>query len=624
MDPGTDDSPTFWKSLQQNIQLLWARFMAWMEGFRLTPGWTRGAVWAAGVLVALSGAYNGLYAFTGFGTWVDIVVFTALSLLGYLALIFLGPWLLRLLFKLPPLLWVSAGAAVAAQIYFWNDYTWINWIFIAAASLGALALGASLYAILKGDWRGALLRKKIMLVFLLLLGTAAVVTLGVFFFHPGTPAASLAVQVPLGSPTIDAPNPALPGDYEVHALTYGSGTDRWRPEYGAEADLITQPVSAASYVSYKGWKGKMRQWFWGFSPAETPVNGRVWYPEGEGPFPLVLIAHGNHAMTDYSDPGYAYLGELLASRGFITVSVDQNFFNGGIYGESSGENDARAWLLLKHIEVWEGWNIDPDSQFYRRVDLENIGLIGHSRGGEAAVHAAAFNQLSRYPTNARIQWRFNYGIKAVAAIAPVDKQYQPGDHPTTLTDVSYLVLQGSHDSDLDNFLGIQQFDRIKFSGEDSGSFAAAVYIYRANHGQFNTVWGDRDSRAIKGQFLNRRALLSGEEQRQAASLFLSAFLETNLHGNPEYLTIFQDYRTAGDWLPQTGYIAQYRDAGEQIVAAFEEDADVTTLSLDGGSVSVSNSLQWSEQQLRFRDNKRQDDHVVRLRWSGIAGAYTLT
>ena len=39
--------------------------------------------------------------------------------------------------------------------------------------------------------------------------------------------------------------------------------------------------------------------------------------EGAGPFPLVLIVHGNHDMAEFSDPGYEYLGELLASRGFI-------------------------------------------------------------------------------------------------------------------------------------------------------------------------------------------------------------------------------------------------------------------------------------------------------------------
>ncbi|MDZ7646020.1 MAG: hypothetical protein U5K54_01920 [Cytophagales bacterium] len=61
----------------------------------------------------------------------------------------------------------------------------------------------------------------------------------------------------------------------------------------------------------------------GIGVNQFPSNGRVWYSEGEGVFPLVLVVHGNHGMEEYSDPGYAYLGELLASRGFIVVFVDE-------------------------------------------------------------------------------------------------------------------------------------------------------------------------------------------------------------------------------------------------------------------------------------------------------------
>ena len=53
--------------------------------------------------------------------------------------------------------------------------------------------------------------------------------------------------------------------------------------------------------------------------AALPLNARVWHPAGDGPFPLVLVVHGNHRMEDFSDPGYAYLGETLASRGFIVA-----------------------------------------------------------------------------------------------------------------------------------------------------------------------------------------------------------------------------------------------------------------------------------------------------------------
>ena len=95
-------------------------------------------------------------------------------------------------------------------------------------------------------------------------------------------------------------------------------------------------------------------------------------------FPLVLIVHGNHGMEDYSDDGYAYLGDLLASRGYIAVSVDQNYINGSWSGDFRGrEMAARAWLLLEHLSLWRDWQNDPSHPLGSRVDLERIALIGH-------------------------------------------------------------------------------------------------------------------------------------------------------------------------------------------------------------------------------------------------------
>ena len=123
----------------------------------------------------------------------------------------------------------------------------------------------------------------------------------------------------------------------------------------------------------------------------------------------------------FSDGGYAYLGELLASRGYIVVSVDQNFLNGGpadVAGPLSDENDARAWLLLEHLRLWHDWNNDPENPFYQRVDIDNIALMGHSRGGEAAAIAAMFNTLTSSPDDANIAFNYNYNIQTVIAIAP--------------------------------------------------------------------------------------------------------------------------------------------------------------------------------------------------------------
>jgi dienelactone hydrolase len=351
-----------------------------------------------------------------------------------------------------------------------------------------------------------------------------------------------------------------------------------------------------------------------------PRNAQVWYPDGEGPFPLVLVVHGNHNMTDFSEPGYRYLGELLASRGFIVASVDENFLNGGLYGKAKNENDARAWLLLKHLELWEDWNEQPDSVFYQMVDMNRIGLVGHSRGGEAVALAAAFNRMSRYPSNGRITWNFNFAIQSVIAIAPVDQQYRPGGHAAPLEDINYLLIHGSHDGDVNSFKGIQQYERVSFSDPAGESFKASVYVYRANHGQFNQLWGDQDRSGMLGELLNKAPYLSPEEQRQIAEVYVSAFLEATLHNQRDYLPLFQDYHNAGGWLPATNYISQYQDGGTRLVADFEEDADLTTASLPGGSLLGVSVSSWRENVLRFRNENIKENHIVRLGW-GTANAY---
>ena len=110
--------------------------------------------------------------------------------------------------------------------------------------------------------------------------------------------------------------------------------------------------------------------------------------------------------------------------------------------------------------------------FFGLVDIEQIALIGHSRGGEAVALAAAFNRLSHYPDNANIRWAFNFDIQSVVAIAPVDQQYRPAGHPNQLTDVNYLVLQGGHDADVSKFDGYRQYQRAVISDPESNKFKA--------------------------------------------------------------------------------------------------------------------------------------------------------
>lgn len=345
-------------------------------------------------------------------------------------------------------------------------------------------------------------------------------------------------------------NPGLPGPYTVNSLTYGSGSDR-RDEYGTDAALETPTVDGtAIYPGFGGLGGGIANWFWGFDYTQLPLNGRVWYPDGDGPFPLVLIVHGNHSMAHFSDAGYAYLGEHLASRGMIAVSVDENFLNGYMLADAGGaEMPLRGWLLLKHLQQWRTWNETPHNLFYEQVDLNRVALIGHSRGGEAVTHAALLN-THLYPpvTQVATAREFGFGIRGVVGIAPSDGQFKPNGRPLTLEDTSYLMLVGGHDADTHTAMAIPTYNRVRFV-DNPDAFAAVAYLYRANHGQFNTVWSDRDYGLMDSMLLNRQAYLSSEEQQQAAKVIITAFLETALNEQDGYRELFRTPQTAAAWLP---------------------------------------------------------------------------
>lgn len=407
----------------------------------------------------------------------------------------------------------------------------------------------------------------------------------------------------LAHQVLDAPNPSLPGEYPVRTLYYGSGTDKHRPEYRDSVSIVTPTVDASKLVDLKNYEADSRNGYWGFSPDNFPLNARVWFPEGDGPFPLVLVVHGNHNMKEFSDPGYAYLGELLASRGFILASVDMNFVNGSI----REENDGRGWLLLKHLEAWSRFNRDADNPFYRKVDMEHLAIMGHSRGGEAVGHAAAFNRLSHYPDDASLEFHFGFNIRAVVAIAPVDGQYLPTGRKVPVSDVNYLVLHGSHDGDVTSFHGLRQWERVHFSeGARDRYFKAAIYVYRANHGQWNQVWGSHDSGPRSARILDLRGLMDPEAQRDVARIFVTGFLEASLHGDERYLPMFRDHRVVGGWLPPTMYVTRFQTSGFRALADFEGDIDVTTGSADGVRLSGDSLATWREETLPLRSRNRED------------------
>ena len=594
---------------------------------RLTPAWRGAVLGAAGVTLAFAG-YLGAHLHSGLGRPADVLL---ALLLGAATLCLASSALLgarALLDRIPPLVRAVLGAGVIAFLVLLGlgegvlgSQTVLLSLMLAVllgtvgVSLFAL-LGGAVGVVLDGHLRQGSSSKRLLAGGLVAVALALNAWGAWWFFGTGT-AFSDDVATPPANSTLVARDPAAPGPHGATSVRYG-------PD--AALPLRTPTVDARSFIGtgWTGWRGRLRTRYWHFDGRTVPLAGQMWLPGGAGAFPVVMIVHGNHRMEQPSESGYAYLGELLASRGYVTVSVDENFLNTAWFGELHGENAARGWLLLEHLRIFREWNATDGHPLFGRLDLGRVALIGHSRGGEAVAIASALNRLAAYPDDATVRFDYGFGIRALIAIAPTEGQYRPAGRPVTLENVSYLLLQGSQDGDVTAMMGMRQFHRVRFTGEGD-HLKAAVFIDRANHGAFNTVWGRDDQRPPMAWLLNRRPLMDGEAQRQVARVYVSAFLDVVLRGDSTYLPVLRDHRAAASWLPKTRYVTRFLDSATHVVADFEEDLDPATTSARGGSITGAALDRWKETAARLRDGSQEENQVVSLAWTDeAAGAASYT
>ncbi len=395
-------------------------------------------------------------------------------------------------------------------------------------------------------------------------------------------------------------SPSKEGNIEVHTFYYAGDYNPRRKEYSLDnLSVITDNVDISFLTN------QIDKKLWGFDSSNVPLNGIVYYPNYNGRFPVVLCVHGNANPEIPSEFGYDYLGKLMASRGIIFVSIDETFLNGRIFNE----NDARGYLLLKHAQEILSWNNDETNPLYNKIDTENIALIGHSRGGEAVAIAAVFNKLSRYPDDGNFEFDFNLPLKAIISIAPVEGQYRPSNKRTSPDYLNHLLIHGSQDGDVYQFMGLNYFHR---NYPLPGIIKSSYWIYGANHAQFNTIWGKNEDPMPSFA----KNLLSFEDQLEIAKILITGFVEMSFGINPEYEKIFTDYKNTLNWLPETYYIHSYLKGDETIIADFQKNIDIETTYDNNWKINAINFDKWYENRSDIHNSFSEgpENYSVYLDW----------
>ena len=309
--------------------------------------------------------------------------------------------------------------------------------------------------------------------------------------------------------------------------------------------------------------------------AQGGTKGRVYYPaedDGENqPFekrlaklgraPIVFMAHGNHSVADPSYLGYDYFQHALAKMGIIAVSIDCNALNGG--GLSVPNIEDRADLIIDNVAHFQDLDADPASVFFQRIDFGRVGLMGHSRGGDAAVMVASVIALP------------GVTIKSVLALAPTNARFRAGLTTIQPTAYAFMTILPAGDGDVSQNNGAQFYDKAV-----PGPFKSQLYVHYTNHNFFNRQWLDDDSLWTPPQ----PAVIARAEHERILSAYGCALYRATLlaHGMTGYLS--------GTHLP-TGVMTQH------VHLSFELTEALTVDHHEDGNTIGKNSLNRPTSQL---------------------------
>lgn len=392
------------------------------------------------------------------------------------------------------------------------------------------------------------------------------------------------------------------GPYEVSELSYG-------PE--DTNDIVTETLDFTVFDSVKERAGfeAFTDIFLDYEFDKVPVKGQVWYPSGLKNCPVFFMVHGNHDSEVPSYLGYEYLGRYLASNGYVVISVDENIIN------ASGEgNDKRAILLLENIKTVFKLNKTPGSALNELMNEDLLALGGHSRGGEMVATAYLFNDLDSYPEDGNIKFDYHFNITSIVAVAPVVDQYRPVGRSVELTDVNYLLIHGANDQDVSSMMGEKQYNNITFTGADNGfHMKSSVYIYGANHGQFNSLWGRYDSSEICNNYLNTNHFIDEADQKLIAKAYIRSFLDSTLGIDNTYVSLMSDIDAYRSYLPKTVYLTNYSDSDFVTLCSFDKTVDITG---DENSVAVdcTGVETWNIRNYSRGDDGEGENAVLNLEW----------
>jgi hypothetical protein len=235
------------------------------------------------------------------------------------------------------------------------------------------------------------------------------------------------------------------------------------------------------------------------APENFEIRGQLFYPADRAePSPLIVLVHGNHGSCDAgqnsttatctaykrNEAGYAYLAENLATWGYTTFSLSQDQLMMRQDNSKGKGMHQRRKLIAAALDALSAANqpggLPADEHttigttLVGKLDMTRIGLMGHSRGGDAVTNFIDYNRIRtdgpRYP------------LRGVISLAPVDYERKaPYGMP-------YMTILPFCDGDVSNLQGARFFERSQYIKGDDPFPRIQTSVLGGIHNWFNTVW----------------------------------------------------------------------------------------------------------------------------------------
>lgn len=405
--------------------------------------------------------------------------------------------------------------------------------------------------------------------------------------------------VPGNTPAILPTDPATPGPHHVSEAVYDFGDQ------------------AIPLLNIGGIRGEL--------------EGKLYLPDGRGPKPLVVFLHGRHSScygpgkanpaawpctasptsTEQRYPIPSFLGydapaRALASNGYAVVSISANAINANDNQRAADYGaQARGELILDTLRMLQKADTGRPAVYHDaftdrdvslpqaltgdltagdlagQFDLGDVGIMGHSRGGEGVTAASTLNDA--LPVSQQ------FGIKSVLPLAPVDYDRISLPNVATATILPYC------DGDVENLMGQHIVDDSRHAFQDN-VLRSAVLVQGANHNYFNTIWtpggwpaGTSDDWASLATGANdpvcdptsaTTTRLSPTQQVAVETAYVAGFFRLTLGGEKQFQPLFD----GSDVLPASASFSHVSVTATQPAASRR---DIETFAQSDSAVRVS-------------------------------------